>query len=71
MPDMDGIGLSGHLRQNFPTTDVYAFTGGSRRMTMPELKQHFDSIFFKPSDYSRMIAEIMKSLAIKKYPFLG
>lgn len=71
MPEMDGLTLARTLREEYPRLSLFAFTGQGNRFSMREMKEVFDKVYFKPSDYSIMIAESMKFLAIKKYPFLA
>jgi CheY-like chemotaxis protein len=71
MPEMDGMALAIELRQRYPGMAIYAFTGDSRVYPMKMLRESFDKVFLKPSDYSRLIADAMKYLAIRKYPFLA
>jgi DNA-binding NtrC family response regulator len=69
MPGMDGAALARFVRRHHPETEVLAFSGAGA----PDDRDAglFDEIFFKPEDYSRIIAEALKRLAIKKYPFLA
>lgn len=71
MPAMDGVTLANQIRKQYPDMGVFAFTGESSSYPLRELDTVFDKIYLKPSDYSRMIADSMKFLAIRKYPFLA
>ncbi|MCX7934472.1 MAG: response regulator [Planctomycetota bacterium] len=71
MPDKNGAYLACEVRQRYPQTGVFAFSG------TPFSAHHvhqgtyiFEKIFHKPQDYSRLMAEVMKYLALRKYPFL-
>ena len=70
MPEMDGVALARKVREQQPDIGIFAFTGGSAAYSLRDLENTFDKVFFKPSDYSRMIANAMMYLAQKKYPFL-
>lgn len=71
MPGADGLNLALQLRREFPDMILFAFTGGSGWFKLTELDEAFDSVFRKPADLSRMIAESMKAMAIKQYPELS
>ena len=70
MPEMDGVALARKVREEHKDIGIFAFTGGSAAYTLRDLESAFDKVFFKPSDYSRMIANAMMYLAQQKYPFL-
>ena len=71
MPLMDGLQLAKELRERHPDMGIYAFTGESNVYSLKELEHTFDKVYHKPADYSRMIADAMKYVAIRKYPFLA
>ena len=66
LPADDGLILARELRERFPELPIYCFTSGSAH-EWDELNAAFDEVFFKPSDYSRMIGEVLKRLAQMKY----
>lgn len=71
MPVMDGVFLAREMKTRFPEMHVYLFTGESGGYPKQVLEDVFDKVFWKPGDYSQMIAQCMCCLAIKKYPFLA
>ncbi|MBN2711398.1 MAG: response regulator [Planctomycetes bacterium] len=71
MPGMDGLTLASRLKDAFPEMGMFAFTGESGIFPIKDLEKTFDHIYFKPTEYSRLIADSMKFLATKRYPFLA
>lgn len=63
MPDGDGLELAKMFREKDPTIGIFAFTGEFTRYPLSVLRETFDQIFLKPTDYSRMIAECLRYLA--------
>ncbi len=70
MPTMDGVELAKRLKKEHPDIGLFSFTGETGHYNLDELKEIFEYIYFKPTDYSRMIGETMKFLALRKYPGL-
>lgn len=72
MPGLNGIYLANEVRRRYPQSGVFAFSGSLfQEHEARQYSQLFDKIFQKPHDYSRLMAEIMKYIALKKYPFLA
>jgi len=71
LPDLNGVHFRRALRGRFPELPVFCFSEDPAGYTWDELTAHFDRVFFKPQDYSRMIAEALKRLAQRQYPFLA
>lgn len=71
MPGGTGVDLARKLRHLDPQLPVFCFTGGGGMYSWKELDEFFDMVFLKPSDYSRMFAEALKRMAVKKYPGLA
>jgi len=71
MPGMTGIDLARALREKHPRLGLFAFTGESGVFPLRDLEGVFDKLFFKPTDYSRLLAQAITFLAIRKYPFLA
>lgn len=71
MPHMDGVELARELLRLYPEIGLFSFTGETGSYELAELRTLFKYVYFKPTDYSRMIGETMKYLAIKKYPGLA
>lgn len=70
MPGISGLHLAQAIREKRPDVKLFCFSGDPQNHGWDEIRACFDGIYFKPSDYSRMIAEALKELARRKYPFL-
>lgn len=70
MAEMDGVDLAKALKERYPTMGLFAFTGESSSYVADELKSLFEGVYMKPSDYSRVLADAMRFLAVRRYPFL-
>jgi len=72
MPGMSGVRLASEVRKLYPEIGVFVFSGVSLSpLDAQQSVRLFDKVFHKPEDYSRLIAEVMKYLAIRQYPFLA
>ncbi len=71
MPDADGVVLARDIRDHHPDVGLFAFTGEIASYNRSELEKLFEEIYLKPEQYSRMIGDALKFLAIRKYPFLA
>lgn len=71
MPRIDGLDLARQIHKRFPEMGLFAFTGHSDAYSLKELDELFDRVYMKPMEYSRLIGETMKFLALRKYPFLA